>query len=276
MLLKYVTSFRAEGVKHTDRWGHFQKHPGASTIRMLRHNAHLCRHRANCVQGQDRWKDPCTAQLSQREVFLSLIFPHFRAPLPLLCFASLLLSHLSQYWQLLPPPSTDLCKTTQPEARHILPGCRETQNSKDDDKLSASVLTVAEWLYFTCVNSILLRVFSIPRNWISQQTWLFFFFFFPSNYPLQNVNLRCKWISVCLCAYMKMLLWSSAYKIPQASTASATTSLSITLIINFLHLPTAWWSISRSYWSSLFSWLDLQLMVCTAPSTSTVACLARK
>lgn len=84
MLPKYVTLFRAEGVKHTDRWGHFQKHPGASTIRMLRHNAHLCRHRANCVQGQDRWKDPCTAQLSQHEVFLSLIFPHFRAPLPLL------------------------------------------------------------------------------------------------------------------------------------------------------------------------------------------------
>lgn len=169
---------------------------------MLRHNAHLCRHRANCVQGQDRWKDPCTAQLSQREVFLSLIFPHFRAPLPLLCFASLLLSHLSQYWQLLPPPSTDLCKTTQPEARHILPGCRETQNSKDDDKLSASVLTVAEWLYFTCVNSILLRVFSIPRNWISQQTWLFFFFFF----FLQLSTTKCESplqmdICVLMCIY---------------------------------------------------------------------------
>ena len=167
---------------------------------MLRHNAHLCRHRANCVQGQDRWKDPCTAQLSQREIFLSLIFPHFRAPLPLLCFASLLLSHLSQYWQLLPPPSTDLCKTTQPESRHILPGCRETQNSKDDDKLSASVLTVAEWLYFTCVNSILLRVFSIPRNWISQQTWLFFFFFFFP--PIIHYKM---WISAAngyLCAYV--------------------------------------------------------------------------
>lgn len=155
MLPKYITLFRTEGVKHTDRWEHFQKHSGPQPS-----EGPDIMHRLPSTSLQPQSKLCTRPRQMKRSLrcttiamhILSLIFLHFRAPLPVLCFASLLLSHLTQHWQLLFLPSTNLCKTTQPEARQILPGCREKQKSKDDDKLSTSFLTVAEWLYFTWVN----------------------------------------------------------------------------------------------------------------------------
>lgn len=168
--------------------------------------------------------------------------------------------------------STNLCSVkplSQKPGRDFL-AVKKTRKAKVIINFQPAMVSYCSWvsLFHMCkLNPV--RALSIPRNWILQQIRLFFLL------SIQNVHLYCRWIYICLCVCIKMLLHSTACKVPELSTASVNLPLSIALIINFqLFLLSS--ASSACYQSFFFCWSEPQPRQYTAPSTFVKSYLARK